>query len=144
MQSGNIREIVTVSALLLLKARLVEQCFDELSELNLQVAVTPGWVPGHRNIQGNERADVLARNGSELNIALQEQVRPPPYPIQHSNKHSLLREFKWNGTSYLWGSPKNEARICTKEVEGTLKVVRPQYLQGYYRHHRPLGSRGFS
>lgn len=45
---------------------------DELSDLGLQPAVTLVWIPGLWVIVGNERTDELARNGSELTVALEE------------------------------------------------------------------------
>lgn len=47
-------------------SRLVGQCRDTLNHLGGTLKITLLWVPGHRNIEGNERADGLARQGSAL------------------------------------------------------------------------------
>lgn len=59
-------------------SKLVGRCRDELARLVGRHKVTLHWVPGHRNIEGNELADELARRGSALHASLAEDV---PIPI---------------------------------------------------------------
>ena len=46
-------------------SKLAWDCITRLNELGSRNQVTIYWVPGHRNIYGNEVADELARKGSE-------------------------------------------------------------------------------
>lgn len=48
-----------------INSRLVRDCRDALQDLADLNRVTLIWVPGHKGIAGNERADKLARKGSE-------------------------------------------------------------------------------
>jgi len=45
-------------------SRLVAECLDALSALASLNEVTLAWVPGHRSIFGNEKADKIARQAS--------------------------------------------------------------------------------
>lgn len=45
-------------------SKLVWDCFQALSILGERNNVQLGWVPGHSGVQGNERADELAREGA--------------------------------------------------------------------------------
>jgi ribonuclease HI len=47
-------------------SELVAECRDALTELARKNRVTLVWVPGHRGITGNEEADKLARQASEM------------------------------------------------------------------------------
>ena len=49
-----------------INSRLVRDCRDALQDLADLNEVTLIWVPGHRGIAGNERADKLARKGSGI------------------------------------------------------------------------------
>jgi ribonuclease HI len=48
-----------------ISSRLVWDCRDQLNELGTGNRVTLYWVPGHIGVDGNERADELARKGAE-------------------------------------------------------------------------------
>lgn len=56
-----------------ISSKLIAECRDKLNKLCSSNSVTLLWVPGHSDIEGNERADELARNGSEHPF-----VGPPP------------------------------------------------------------------
>lgn len=47
-----------------IKSQIVLCCLNKLIELSKINKITLLWVPGHRGIEGNERADALARKGS--------------------------------------------------------------------------------
>ena len=47
-----------------IKSKLMLQCLGQLNELANGNNVQLVWVPGHSKIQGNEKADQLARHGA--------------------------------------------------------------------------------
>ena len=55
-------------------SRVVWECLQTLNELGATNRVTLFWVPGHRGIEGNERADGLARAGSSSRF-----IGPEPF-----------------------------------------------------------------
>ena len=66
------------------KSKLVASCREELRVLGSQHRINLCWVPGHRNIQGNETADELARKGSEMNSSTAiAGIKPPPPPLRN-------------------------------------------------------------
>lgn len=58
-------------------SKLVIECKKLLNELGTVSAVTLIWVPGHRDIAGNEKADELARLGSGMDISLAIEISMP-------------------------------------------------------------------
>jgi ribonuclease HI len=57
-----------------------------LTETN---SVTLIWVPGHTNVQGNENADELAREGSEMDFEGPELSQNRPKTFSKSAKNFL-------------------------------------------------------
>jgi ribonuclease HI len=55
-------------------SKIVQQCWLTLNELARGNKITLVWVPGHRGIDGNEKADELARQGSDTNF-----IGPEPF-----------------------------------------------------------------
>ncbi|XP_049315637.1 uncharacterized protein LOC125779115 [Bactrocera dorsalis] len=56
------------------KSLLVEECIERLNRLSLCNRVHLIWVPGHKGVEGNEKADELARTA-----AASKMLRPEPY-----------------------------------------------------------------
>ena len=84
------------------KSKLVSQTFASVQAVCANNGVTLHWIPGHSNLQGNERADGLARTASES-----LPVGPEPFlPVT---------------TSYLRGAIKDwrKARHCRKWRDST-------------------------
>ena len=57
-----------------IKSKLVWNCIGLLNQLACDNTVHLVWVPGHSNICGNEKADELARIGSDMNF-----IGPEPF-----------------------------------------------------------------
>ena len=51
----------------IVKSNTVLTCIKNLNILVKDNDVTIAWTPGHIGIQGNEKADILAKSGSALN-----------------------------------------------------------------------------
>ena len=65
-----------------IKSQLVNSCLDTLSVAVLRKDITIIWVPAHRNIEGNEKADELAKIGTTLDLDRTEQVKVPLFEIK--------------------------------------------------------------
>ena len=77
-----------------------------ISETN---KVTLVWVPGHSNVQGNEKADELARKGSETDF-----VGPEPAMGLHANTMvRLLKREAEEGHQLAW----NKIQSCRQAKE---------------------------
>lgn len=68
------------------QSKLVWECRKLLKQLASKNQVHLYWVPGHRGIDGNEKADLLARNGSEGHFI-------GPEPFCGVSKSVLKMEF---------------------------------------------------
>ena len=53
----------------IVKSNTILTCIKNLNILGEDNDVTIAWTPGHTGIQGNEKADILAKSGSALNGA---------------------------------------------------------------------------
>ena len=51
----------------IVKSHTVLTCIKNLNILGKDNDVTIAWTPGHTDIQGNKKADILAKSGSALN-----------------------------------------------------------------------------
>ena len=56
------------------KSKLVWECLNALIALSSRNSLELRWVPGHRDIQGNESADELAKKGTEMPFVGPEAV----------------------------------------------------------------------
>ena len=63
----------------IVKSHTVLSCIKNLNILGKDNDVTIAWTPGHTGIQGNEKADVLAKAGSALNCLGPEPFISIPY-----------------------------------------------------------------
>lgn len=54
-------------------------------------------MPGHCDIEGNENADRLAKDGGRLDVGLYENVNTPLHSLQYLYlKHREWDHSKWN------------------------------------------------
>lgn len=81
-------------------SRLVWECRQELEELAERNSVTLFWVPGHTGIDGNEKADELARNGSSTLYFGPEPALGVPKTIIRGQ----VREWVKNKHKEYWGN----------------------------------------
>ena len=63
----------------LVKSNTVLTCIKNINILGKDNHVTIAWTPGHTGIQGNKKADILAKSGSALNCLGPESFIPIPY-----------------------------------------------------------------
>ena len=79
-------------------SKLVRECRTVLNELAVSQPVCLTWVPGHTGIQGNERADQLARQAST-----QDFVGPEPaLPISHTVVKTAIRRWVEKDIDTRW------------------------------------------
>ena len=63
----------------IVKSNTVLTCIKNLNILGKDNGVTIAWTSGHTVIQGNEKADILAKSESALNFLGPEPFLPIPY-----------------------------------------------------------------
>lgn len=85
-------------------SKLVKNCKDALNRLARVNQVTICWVPGHEGIDGNEKADILAKSGAESSFVGPE----PAVGISRDTCKLEIRNWlekehleKWKGTFAL-------------------------------------------
>jgi ribonuclease HI len=122
-----------------ISSSLVYQCWHSLQELSDYNRVKLFWVPGHGDIDGNEKADELARKGSETKFCGPEPFLPlSPSVVRRNTKEWALsahsrywtaisgcRQSKqWIGTprlrvtKYLLSLSRNSLRILVSLITG--------------------------
>ena len=80
------------------KSRQVLECYETLQKLSTRNKVTLYWVPGHKGIEGNEKADELARKGSSTTM-----VGPEPFcGIGWSTVKSLIKDKEIRRRNVYW------------------------------------------
>jgi ribonuclease HI len=78
-------------------SRAVQNC--KLAYSNLRRRVTLAWVPGHEGIEGNEKADSLAREGSSIQPSGPEPFLPVTKSFvkkQYTDKTKVAFQNAWN------------------------------------------------
>jgi ribonuclease HI len=82
-------------------SRLILECWDALRRVSVFNRVSLLWVPGHSGIEGNERADGLAREASRVGL-----VGPwPGVPITFQFLTGLIDEWATLEHSNMWSNP---------------------------------------
>ena len=83
-----------------LKSRTVEECWNTLAELNTHNRVCLRWVPGHVGVEGNEAADINAKQGAESDMFGPEPALPIPYSLCKQEVRKGVRkahQLRWEG-----------------------------------------------
>jgi len=81
-------------------SKLVKACKETLNQGGLRNQITLIWVPGHSGVEGNERADELARLGSASTV-----YGPEPFiPIPQSLCNAALNDWMRTEHKRLWSS----------------------------------------
>ena len=101
------------------KSKLVSRTFASVQRLCANNRVTLHWIPGHSNLQGNERADGLARMASD-SVA----IGPEPFlPVTTSCIKVAIRDWCRARHCKRW-------RASTKSRNTKLWVKTPWYNGG--------------
>ncbi|MBZ5796184.1 RNAse HI domain-containing protein, partial [Burkholderia contaminans] len=108
-------------------SRLVWECQRELTRLADHNKVTLTWVPGHTGIEGNEKADELARQGSSTPFTGAE----PALGIPKSIVRGQIGEWVRNRQNEYWNSISRQRHgkmfikgTCEERTEELLKMNR--------------------
>ena len=111
----------------IVKSNTVLPCIKNLNILGKDNDVTIAWTPGHTGIQGNEKADILAKPGSTLNCS-----GPEPFiSIPYASCRAAIKEWSVKRWKTSWIEQKNCLR--TKENVGWIS---PQLTQRLLRLKR--------
>jgi hypothetical protein len=122
---------------------LVFQCWSALQNLSQSNVVELVWVPGHLGIEGNEKADELARTGSGTPLCGPEPCLPiPAKMVQFQTKEwaTKTHSLKWQdtigcnqsknwlirprlkNTQYFLGLSRNQLRLVLSLITGHCKL----------------------
>lgn len=100
------------------KSKQVWHCLSLLTKLGQRNDVILTWVPGHSGIEGNEKADELARKGSETPLVGPEPVFGIPYGQARAVVKGWMEERK---TRAWYGS--NVSRLARKLIRPSKKLT---------------------
>ena len=117
----------------IVKSHTVLSCIKNLNILGKDNDVTIAWTPGHTGIQGNEKADVLAKAGSALNC-----LGPEPFiPIPYASCRAAIKDWSVKRWRTSWLERKDCLR--TKEnMEWASLQLTQRLLRGPTKHRKEL------
>lgn len=81
-------------------SKLMIECIESLKSLSNSNKVNLLWVPGHSNVEGNEKADNLARMGSKTPF----YGPNPTLGLTYTTQRSIIRDFYKTEHKKLWKS----------------------------------------
>lgn len=103
-------------------SKLVWECTLLLQKLSVNNTIVLYWVPGHQGIQGNEKADELARVGSSQHLQGPEPfcgVSPCSIKMELRNWEKAMVNTNWNKTVVARQSKK----FITPNKSNTQKLL---------------------
>ena len=102
------------------RQKTVFECIQILNKLSSDNNLTLKWVPGHVGVRGNERADVLAKNGTSIRA----DGPIPALPIAMAEVRRALNEWSKRAHYRAW----NRLDICRHlrelQIQEYLKVAK--------------------
>ena len=100
------------------KSKVVWECKQLLNQLSGKNKVKLIWVPGHAGIEGNERADELARGASDTLFIGPE----PSCGISYGHARTVIDKWVRNSTIAYWRNTP-ESRQCKKYITSPSKKL---------------------
>jgi len=124
-------------------SRLVWDCIEELKTLAERNNVRLTWVPGHQGIEGNEKADELAKRGSESAQPEPGQILGIPKTVVRGSVKGWIREQHKNYWAEVPRQTHGKTFIrepCAKRTAELLSLSRDQLriITGFMTGHAPV------
>jgi ribonuclease HI len=130
-------------------SRLVSDCMRELDRLQLIVKVKIHWIKAHMGHEGNERADLLAKNGTEKINFCTEPILPVPKTwVKDKIKQFLHKAWtnRWMGnnearqTKIFFPEPNGKItkKLLTYDKQTCAKIFRWISGHSFHRYHNNL------
>lgn len=129
-----------------IKSKVVLDCFSKLNEISSHNLTKLIWVPGHSDVEGNEIADTLAKQGSELHRSWTNNI-PTPLSQAKAVIKSVMEascQRRWSKLTTCETARATWPRFDTKSTEELLSLGRRQIRRITYAvsGHWPIGIHG--
>lgn len=132
------------------KSSLTKRCLEALEKICEHNTVTLIWVPGHSEIEGNEYADLLARQGSSRHRSWTVNIECPMATVYKDITDTISRKWqrRWEnstvGTTFkkiwtqvntkasnqLWTFSRHKIRTLIYSVTGHWNIGRHAHRMG--------------
>lgn len=109
-------------------SRILKECYQALARAAEKRVVNLVWVPGHSNILGNDQADRLAREGSNLPMIGPKPALPVPLAHYKMDINQRMRRDMHQAWRLASGCQQAKAFIgnpCSKTAFKLLRLSRP-------------------
>ena len=106
------------------KQLLVRDCIENLNMLSQQNQVLLMWVPGHSDIEGNERADTLAKMGAHTVCEIPE----PAVPVSYCRCRLGVRKWIQKEHAEAW-KRADSCRLTKEAIRKTEKIPAKSLLK---------------